>query len=55
MTLHNEFNENLPVGSEVCVWDRQSHETHRQDGNVISLYFFFKKEIRLKEEYLSVN
>jgi hypothetical protein len=40
MTLHNEFNENLPVGSEVCMWDRQTHETHRQGGNVISLHFF---------------
>jgi len=43
--LHTEFHHNLQIRSLVERTDRQ---THRQDGDLISLHVSFRKESRLK-------
>jgi hypothetical protein len=42
--VSTEFNKNLPIGSEI---DRGDRQTHRRNGDVISLHFSFSKESRL--------
>jgi hypothetical protein len=43
--LPTDFLKNLPVGSKIDGWDRH---TNRQDDDLISLHFSFRKESTLK-------
>jgi hypothetical protein len=51
--LLTKFHKNLPVCSEVDRGDSQT-QTHRQDGDFISLHFSFRKESKLKASQWTV-